>query len=68
MQRLVSDGIVGPRTLILLNKGLPEYAPPSLSSIGVTVSPHALHNGAATGKGDKRAEHLTARESYEYYP
>ena len=34
MQRLVADGIVGPRTLILLYKGLPEYTPPSLSSIG----------------------------------
>ncbi len=55
MQHLVSDGIVGPRTLILLYKRLSEYATPSLSSIGVTVSPHALPNGATTGKGDRRA-------------
>lgn len=31
MQRLVSDGIVGPQTLILLYRRLPEYMPPSLS-------------------------------------
>ncbi len=31
MQRLVSDGIVGPQTLILLYRRLPAYTPPSLS-------------------------------------
>ena len=31
MQRLVPDGIVGPQTLILLYRRLPEYTPPSLS-------------------------------------
>ena len=31
MQHLVPDGIVGPQTLILLYRRLPEYAPPSLS-------------------------------------
>jgi peptidoglycan hydrolase-like protein with peptidoglycan-binding domain len=56
MQRLVADGIVGPRTLILLYKGLPEYTPPSLSSIGGAASPRSPHNGVATGKGDKRAD------------
>ena len=30
MQRLVTDGIVGPQTLILLYRRLPEYTPPSL--------------------------------------
>ncbi len=55
MQRLVSDGIVGPRTLILLYKGLPKYTPPSLSGIGMAASLHSLHNGVVTGKGDERA-------------
>ena len=31
VQRLVPDGIVGPQTLILLYRRLPEYTPPSLS-------------------------------------
>ncbi len=31
MQHLVPDGIVGPQTLILLYRRLPEYTPPSLS-------------------------------------
>ena len=31
MQRLDPDGIVGPQTLILLYRRLPEYTPPSLS-------------------------------------
>ena len=31
MPRLVPDGIVGPQTLILLYRRLPEYTPPSLS-------------------------------------
>ena len=56
MQRLVADGIVGPRTLILLYKGLSEYTSPSLSSIGMAESPLSPHNGVATGKGDKRAD------------
>ncbi len=62
MQRLVADGIVGPRTLILLYKGQPEYTPPSLSSIGAAASPLSPYNGVATGKGDKRAD--ASRASY----
>ena len=59
MQRLVSDGIVGPQTLILLYRRLPEYTSPSLSRrerVGdsfATQRPTRVRQGADRGERSK---------------
>ena len=56
-QRLVSDGIVGPQTLILLYRRLPEYTPPSLSRrerVGSSFAAQRPTRGRqGTGRGER---------------
>ena len=64
MQRLVPDGIVGPQTLILLYRRLPEYTPPSLSRRERVGSSFAARRPTRAGQGAGRGERIKSLNNW----
>ena len=64
MQRLVPDGIVGPQTLILLYRRLPEYTPPSLSLREPVGSSFAAQRPTRARQGVGRGERIKSLNNW----